>query len=557
MEPVALISLPEYETLVRRAVGFVTEGLNVAVVGPPGCGTTSVGLQIQAELDSAGITWASFDCTAEGDFGERLNKLQVDSSSESQSSGIDLAGRGTSPRKAFAAFLFKCGQLVEGKDIPSGKMRHLPKCSVIIVDHAHDLSADRFKAFVDKTKQLTANGRVRLIWLGCLDTHAVRRDYAYQLHSDTHAHLCLPELGRDDLLSLYREISTRGERFGGQWGEAMLYFVLDWCGNDLALVEELVPHFCGDWSQRVYDESVEECLGNWLRESSGVRGYRERYAALRDQCKKNLQLLCGGGKLVLHRPEIHLETSDEIRQLFLGGYLCTNLLPGYYQFRNLLVRFIVEEASGISLAPGDLLRRSANGRANALLQDVEVALRAMLKSAFRRMPFAEIQGLLKNTRTEEKLIEPELQRTLLEWSSKIPVVDPYDAKHELGVLFGKERKKYEASKNLWTKVCAVFVNSYGPSVTADPTPDQIVDCLTFAELAALLQSLSSRVFLEKARTGRIVDPPHKRWPDYLTKVRRLRNEAAHLRNISFQDVEDLLEILRAVRRDQLDFLLVP
>jgi hypothetical protein len=94
-------------------------------------------------------------------------------------------------------------------------------------------------------------------------------------------------------------------------------------------------------------------------------------------------------------------------------------------------------------------------------------------------------------------------------------------------------------------------------VRAEPTPEQAVGCLTFGELSAILQSLTDRVFLDKPRSNRFIDSPKKRWPDYLTKVRRLRNEAAHLRNISFQDIEDLLEILNAIRRDQLDFLIIP
>jgi hypothetical protein len=292
-------------------------------------------------------------------------------------------------------------------------------------------------------------------------------------------------------------------------------------------------------------------------------------------------LLCGGGKLLLHRPEIHLETSGEIRRLFLDGFLCANLLPGYYQFRNLLARFIVEEQIGPAPAPVELLRRSANGRVNALLQDIEVALRAMLRTVFRQMQPADVQALLVSIRTEQRLFEPDLQRSLLEWAGAIPVVAPFDAKTELARLLKQKRMEFEVESNLWTKVCAVFTASLataaraepaaeqsgfplfapdisgGPARPAQPTPEQAVGCLTFAELSALLQSLTDRVFLAKARSNRVTDPPKKRWPDYFTKVRRLRNEAAHLRNISFQDIEDLLEILNAVRRDQLDFLIVP
>ena len=49
----------------------------------------------------------------------------------------------------------------------------------------------------------------------------------------------------------------------------------------------------------------------------------------------------------------------------------------------------------------------------------------------------------------------------------------------------------------------------------------------------------------------------KRWPGYLTRVRRLRNDAAHLRNISFQEIEDLLKDLNEIRKDQLAFGIIP
>jgi len=187
-----------------------------------------------------------------------------------------------------------------------------------------------------------------------------------------------------------------------------------------------------------------------------------------------------------------------------------------------------------------------------------VALRAMLRTVFRQMPPADVQTLLKDRPIERKLYEPELQRVLLDWAGQIPITAPYDAKGALGKLLKEERDKFEAACNLWTKVCIVFRESQGLETTmAEPTPEQVVGCLTFAELADLLQSLTDKVFLEKPRSKRIVEPPKKRWPVYLTTVRRLRNEAAHLRNIGFQDIEDLLAILDAIRQDQLDFLIIP
>ena len=512
MEHAALIHLPAYESVVRSAVGFLTSGFNVAAVGPPGCGASSVGLRIQAELSAARVATLAFDCQAEGDSVERVQSL-------------------TTPKR-------RKGQV-----------------AVIAVDHAASLPDEAAAALCVKLKELAAHGSVALLWLGSLDCRAVKRAQAFDPHTDARTHLCIPELGRDDLIRLYRAIAGRKEC---QWGEAMLYFTLDWCGNDLALVEELAEYFYGNWSERVYDESAEECLRNWLAESRRIKGYRQRLASLPAACKEKLGTLAGGGKLLLHRPEIHLETDENIRRLFLEGFLATNLLPGYHQFRHLLARFLVEETRGLNVRPIDLLRRSANTRVNVLLQDVEASLRAMLQTVFRNMPPAEVKQLLLSRKTELQLLTPELQKTLLEWAGGLNQPGQPDLRASLGKLLKEERDKFEATSNLWLKVCAIFRASYAlDDETIEPTPAQVVTCLTFNELADLLQTLSQNLFLENSRTNRRVDPPKKRWPGYLARVRRLRNEVSHLRNISFQDVEDLLDTLDAIRKDQLDFAIMP
>lgn len=40
-----------------------------------------------------------------------------------------------------------------------------------------------------------------------------------------------------------------------------------------------------------------------------------------------------------------------------------------------------------------------------------------------------------------------------------------------------------------------------------------------------------------------------RWREYISRVRRLRNQVAHLRNVSFQDVEDLVNVVGYMRKD--------
>jgi hypothetical protein len=45
------------------------------------------------------------------------------------------------------------------------------------------------------------------------------------------------------------------------------------------------------------------------------------------------------------------------------------------------------------------------------------------------------------------------------------------------------------------------------------------------------------------------EPPTKRWPAYMALLQRLRNQSAHLRNVAFQDIEDMLTTVREIRRD--------
>src|SRR5690606_3602457 len=99
-----------------------------------------------------------------------------------------------------------------------------------------------FQLVTKRIAELAAQNPTALLWLGALDSRSTKVATGVELHTDARTHFCLPELGRDDLLRLYRAIAVRQDR---QWGEAMLYFALDWCGNDLALANQLVEHFYG------------------------------------------------------------------------------------------------------------------------------------------------------------------------------------------------------------------------------------------------------------------------------------------------------------------------
>jgi hypothetical protein len=174
------------------------------------------------------------------------------------------------------------------------------------------------------------------------------------------------------------------------------------------------------------------------------------------------------------------------------------------------------------------------------------------------MPADDVKTLLKNIKSQQSLVHEDFHPKLMDWASgQTPPGQP-DMRAVLGQFLAQETAKFKAANNLWSEVCKVFRESCGlENTNSEPTPEQAVTCLTFNQLKDLVQKLSDKLFLHAPRTKWFGDPPSKRWPTYLTRVRRLRNDAAHLRNTRFQDIEDLLKDLDEIRRDQLAFGIIP
>lgn len=495
--------LPALASLVQSATGFLREGLDTVLAGPPGCGTSSIRERIAAELSKTPKL--------------RLATLDV----------RDLAGAEWN-RASLERLL----------PAPAADETNL-----VIVENTGDLSADDLQTLAVAARELAQEAEWSFFWVGSLDARAVAGD---PLHDDPRAHLCFPELGQEDLLALYRTIAAQREC---RWGEALLFFALDWCGNDLALAASLAKYFYGDWSEKLWDQTVAETLADWLAHDELVAEYRDRLAALPAECRRHLALLAAGGKLVCQRPEIHREPEAHIRRLYLDGFLTTNLLPGYYQLRNLLVVALLEEGQPAPQSPLALLRRAANARVNALLQDVETSFRRMLLARLRTMPEANWKALLTGKKSDRKLFEAEVRKGLLGWATANA------AEHKAGI--SKQLADLEAAdklnNNLWTKVCAVFREDTKSAADAEPPLQSVVEYLTFNELADVLLSQPVAAFIATDYARLAIEPPANRWPNYLTSIRRLRNQVAHLRNVSFQDIEDLLQTVRMMREDQRRF----
>ena len=116
-----------------------------------------------------------------------------------------------------------------------------------------------------------------------------------------------------------------------EWGEAIHYFLYDWCGSDLALVDGLASYLYGNWKERLYDETVTDCLDQWLKADPVVQKYRRSLTDLDGPSVKYIRLLCSGGKLPCHAPGIEHETDQALRALLFWWVAWANLIPGFYQ----------------------------------------------------------------------------------------------------------------------------------------------------------------------------------------------------------------------------------
>lgn len=76
-----------------------------------------------------------------------------------------------------------------------------------------------------------------------------------------------------------------------------------------------------------------------------------------------------------------------------------------------------------------------------------------------------------------------------------------------------------------------------------------IDYLTFWELGEMLLELFDPAFPQLAANTSLKIVIKQKWRDDLVKIRRLRNRVAHLRNLAFQDMEDLAGTVEGMRKD--------
>ncbi|MGH7192994.1 MAG: hypothetical protein ACREJM_05585, partial [Candidatus Saccharimonadales bacterium] len=304
----ARVNLASYQPAVERVVSHLLAGHDTALVAAPGCGLSTLCIQILEELSSRDVKPVLIDFRMLGPEMVRLNPIEL--------SDVLRANR----------------ELARLANLAADAGRESP--IVFVIDHAAANYPGALEELLAAIRGAVLSGAWSVLWLGPFDARALAEARGLRLHALPRSHVCLPLLARDETIAAYRAIA---EGHGCRWGDAILFLLLDLCGNDLALATSIAEYLHGDWTEKLYDDSVWDRVGDWLANDDLVSAYRQRLQALDDDCKRYLSLLRLGGKPPCHREDLLEEPEAAIRKLSLAGVVIPNLLPGFYQLRNLTV----------------------------------------------------------------------------------------------------------------------------------------------------------------------------------------------------------------------------
>ncbi|GEM_PF-2086771 len=504
-----LVQIPSLTPIIEKVIAQVEARHDVALIAAPGSGSTTLGVQLGDELSGRGLDTSYFDFRSPKEFAENMRRLE--------------------------------GDFADG-DPETQK--------VAIIDHANDLLSDDFQSLLKKTAQI-ADGRVRnYLWVGPLDARVIFEEHGVRINSVPKSHICFPNLQRDELLSIYRFISTTRDC---NWGDAILFLILDWCGNDLALVEGLTEFLHGKWTDNLYDESVWDRVDDWLRADPHAERYRQRLRELSEHNGSLIQQLSLGAKPPCHREDIYQETDGGLRSSYLKGVLVQNLLPTFYQLRNLLVRYLLLEQSYKSkgFCPKILFRRFTNERVGQLLQDAETMVRSVLSFQFQQLGEVKVREILSSKQADGEFMSADLNKALLTWAES---TGGRDLRESLNSMLVEKRKEFRDANTLWEKAASRMAkDDVGKDKDKELLPDHVrcIEYLTLYELSVVFLDMLESIFTKRPKSDYEFGKLIERWRESLAKIQRMRNQVAHLRNIHFQDVEDIVRTIESMRKDLL------
>lgn len=539
------VSLASLESTVEKVVAHLRERRDTALVTAPGCGATTLTRRIEDELNGHGIQTVNFDLQAAKAISDPINQLQA----------VPTAAGPEDQR-------------------------------ILIIDHAANLSPEDFKTWVENVGQKAPEIGATCLWVGPLDARGILDELGTRIHAIPKSHITFPVLPRDETLTAYRAIAEANDC---RWGEAILFLLYDFCGNDLSLVNGATEYLYGPWTDKLYDVNIWDRLEAWLANDPIVNAYRERLNSLSENCREYLALIRLGGKPPCPRPELLEEVEPALRKLYLQGFLIHNLLPGFYQLRNLTVQFLLHEQTKPwdGYRPEIIFRRATNERAAILLQDAEVMLRSVLRSVFQRLGETEVRTLLERKQGDQEFIPTEFHRALLKWAEganglKDSLYKDVFAmgecerathrllsaeisqsvthwiekrsgtilKQSLNALILQHRDDFRTDNSIWARVTRMMkADGYEADERSIPEHLGCIDYLTFNELEVTLIDLLDEVFPGIASEELAKRKLKERWQENLSKLKRLRNRVAHLRNVGFQDMEDLGGAIEGLRKD--------
>ena len=539
------------DTVLNRVADCVEQAVNTVIVGAKGSGTSTVASFLMKVLSQRDLFPVLLDCRVSGAWQEFFREIReklpdavwtngkklvlvIDHASDLPPQQLLAIRTLSSQCKTYGWLKSRRPTLTRNKGL-KGPLGFLWKAT-----HRRPFNKPG----------LCNNGHVSLnseIWLGDLDCRSLQNQFGLALAAEPRFVFQIPEYSSEHLLTLYTSICRRQD---SEWGEAILYTILDWCGSDLSLAESLGAHFYGNWRNNIYDDTVAESIEHWLKTDQLVDEYRQNFLCLDEPSKSLVKLLNMGGKIQSHSPYCNQEPNESIRRMFLSGIVSPNLLPGFYQYRNLTVRLLAlqSESESPSVDSLDLLRKYSNGRIGNILQDVELSLRLLALRCFTRMGSDAVREKLETTRTDEQAIPTDFRKSLLEWAK---VNGGPDQQESLGRYITQYQKEFNAGHNLWSRIRELYATDMQIELADNVEPPfaKTVSFMTFSELSNLILSLGSTAFPRWDGTDFSREPPGRRWPAYLALLGRLRNQTAHLRNVAFQDMEDLFTIVREMRKD--------
>ncbi len=501
-----MMMLPSLESTFANLIFHLNKQDDTALIAPPGCGTSTLLTAIKQELAKQGLRY-----------------VEIDFRSMALSEAVGRIKDITDP--------------TDGRKV------------IVTIDHSADLLPTDFSECIGNFKEHRAD-YLQYLWIGPLDSRLIEKTFHCQLHTVSKSHISFPLLTRDELLTVYGYI---GKAKDCNWGEAIKYLLLDLCGNDFSLVEGMTDYLYGDWTNKLYDASIWDRIGEWLTKDKAVNLYRDKVGFLPEDCKQYLKLIHLGGKPACSRVEFHEEIDDALRTLCLQGFLVQNLLPGYYQLRNLTTRLVIEErflGAPFCDAPS-LFRKATNERVASIINDIENMLRLLATRIFSVLGETAVRELLQKKQSDREFMPAYFNRDLLKWADKTgcPTMG-----QDLKALILENRMRFKEENSVWSRVNILMTEDASPNTEPAASPYlRYVEYLTFTELGDILITLIDQAFPGISSDGATKNIVESRWRESISKVSRLRNRVAHLRNVNFQDMEDLITTTDNMRKDLLKY----